>query len=602
MNLRSYTISPLKSIIILVIFAITIISLGQLFLQVDIFSFQAQLAGISSISCYFNTDCQKNQFCGFPAGTCRGPGQCVTKPEMCFTLYEPVCGCDDKTYSNDCFRKMAGVAKKHDGKCKYPYPPSKILHFNPSYNSGWVYIAQTVPSQGLAFWVAIIRSSSTEPIDTSAQLLYGITNQNTGEYYSGFIPQGSFSEQKDKVNLYFQRQEDGKKLVEFRQTQEYLTEFQLKVNLPWKGGWYQTTRTLPFKRPIIYESGDGVIPMGGGINSLYVSLVPEGGFWVDFQKFNQSLSSQTLSQSGISRGVNHRWGSFILNKAAGTLPAGTVGVYWEILDEKNLRQPGGYTNFDLLIPGQPQKTQENFEIEEIEYWKSPYKTYLKQWRIIQKDLGVDLIFNTLIPDQEHDVIPDNYFYEGMVEVLDPLTKGLLGTGMLEQTHNEAKDKIIPSLVESFETGFGSWLPDHDYGAPVFDVSVSNDQAYHGRQSVRMYIDGMWDDGTAWIERIIKTTPNAYVTLNLDFWLWSRERSDFNSWHVVAYVGTNDPEREEDFTRIGKTDQVAGWKLYSYQVTKQADQNGQLWVALGISCVYEVQKAYYVDYVSIGLLK
>lgn len=65
--------------------------------------------------------CPEGKFCDLPPGICLGAdlqGVCEPIPEACEEIFEPVCGCDGVTYSNDCFRKMAQVQKDHDGECE----------------------------------------------------------------------------------------------------------------------------------------------------------------------------------------------------------------------------------------------------------------------------------------------------------------------------------------------------------------------------------------------------------------------------------------------------------------------------------------------------
>lgn len=74
-------------------------------------------------------ECPAGEFCRFALGDICGAadatGICSTPPEACDTVLAPVCGCDGRSYGNECEANAAGTSAAASGECE-PNPNDRF--------------------------------------------------------------------------------------------------------------------------------------------------------------------------------------------------------------------------------------------------------------------------------------------------------------------------------------------------------------------------------------------------------------------------------------------------------------------------------------------
>jgi hypothetical protein len=162
--------------------------------------------------------------------------------------------------------------------------------------------------------------------------------------------------------------------------------------------------------------------------------------------------------------------------------------------------------------------------------------------------------------------------------------------------------------EGFEDDFGGWEGDADVppdpnnpGSLVdWNVSRVTSPVNFGQYSVELYIDGRQDDGTVWIERELSVKKNSQIQVKVSFDFYSESESFNVIAGVVGFAGTSNPEVEADFTVLGQANEVSGWKRYTHTATLKTGSSGEVWVAVGISVLWETEMSYNLDDVKVTI--
>lgn len=154
------------------------------------------------------------------------------------------------------------------------------------------------------------------------------------------------------------------------------------------------------------------------------------------------------------------------------------------------------------------------------------------------------------------------------------------------------------------------------GTPVnWSITTSDRNAASGNYSGLFMIDGLQDDGTIWLQRSIPVDGGTRYAVNVSTKAYSEQESFNVVAHMVQYAGLSEPTQEEDFPQADTINttglqaglrqplaRAAGWEQYSFSWTTPVieDNTDHIYVAVGLSVVWETQIAFQYDDIEISI--
>ncbi|HMA83031.1 MAG TPA: hypothetical protein VKP59_02255 [Candidatus Thermoplasmatota archaeon] len=188
-----------------------------------------------------------------------------------------------------------------------------------------------------------------------------------------------------------------------------------------------------------------------------------------------------------------------------------------------------------------------------------------------------------------------------------LSATLLLAGCVE----EIPDDTSPSNYYSFEENMQDWESDGtDLSSPPINWSIerSDDRATDGNKSLKLYLDNMNDAGKIWIEKQFELDANTQYEITIDYDFATSDFGSFNLFKIITGASLTNPETYDDLTFQDHTghnqqeDIGYTWLNKSYTLTVETNDNGTLYLSIGVWGTWETPRTYYIDAVNISFDK
>ena len=169
----------------------------------------------------------------------------------------------------------------------------------------------------------------------------------------------------------------------------------------------------------------------------------------------------------------------------------------------------------------------------------------------------------------------------------------------------------PSVAyrSSFERDMDGWVAEGtDLDNPPVEWSIerSLDLASDGETAIRLYLNNINDAGKIWVERAFDVEPNREYQVHLEYDFASADWGDMNLWTIITGIAPMPPKAkdglvyQEDTRNNARPEDGFVWLYKSYDFTVKSEQEGKLYIMIGIWGTWETARTYYIDNVNVAI--
>ncbi len=183
---------------------------------------------------------------------------------------------------------------------------------------------------------------------------------------------------------------------------------------------------------------------------------------------------------------------------------------------------------------------------------------------------------------------------------------------------ETEEKTTPTNDEtgvkekefyySFEDSMQGWDKDGtdlDHPPINWTIEHTDELSYNSTKSIKLYLDNMNDAGKIWMIKQFNLTENTQYEVTVSYKFATRDYGIFNLFNIITGADPEMPQEAGDLTFQGDTghgqEEDIGyiWLNKSYDLIQMTDEDGVLYVTIGVWGNWETPRTYYIDNVNIS---